>query len=164
MCIRDRSWSNCKRFFTDHVLNTRESNLKIVLAIMPVSYTHLFDRTRAGLNLGEGAGYLVLQSEKSLTKAPYCELSGYANANEAYHQTGSSPDGNGPFLSMSQAIASAGLTAGAIDYINVHGTGTPSNDASEGKAIRRIFDTRIPPFSSVIMLGKVRTSLVIANV
>ena len=78
-----------------------------------------------------------------------CELSGYANANEAYHQTGSSPDGDGPFLSMSQAIASAGLTAGAIDYINVHGTGTPSNDASEGKAIRRIFDTRIPPFSSV---------------
>ena len=41
------------------------------------------------------------------------------------------------------------MTAGAIDYINVHGTGTPSNDASEGKAIRRIFDTRIPPFSSV---------------
>lgn len=92
-----------------------------------------FDRTRAGLNLGEGAGYLVLQSDKSLTKAPYCELSGYANANEAYHQTGSSPDGDRPFLSMSQAIASAGLTAGAIDYINVHGTGTPSNDASEGK-------------------------------
>ena len=119
------------------------------LMILDKEHCRPFDRTRAGLNLGEGAGYLVLQSEKSLTKAPYCELSGYANANEAYHQTGSSPDGNGPFLSMSQAIASAGLTAGAIDYINVHGTGTPSNDASEGKAIRRIFDTRIPPFSSV---------------
>ncbi len=117
--------------------------------ILDKEHCRPFDRTRAGLNLGEGAGYLVLQSEKSLTKAPYCELSGYANANEAYHQTGSSPDGDGPFLSMSQAIASAGLTAGAIDYINVHGTGTPSNDASEGKAIRRIFDTRIPPFSSV---------------
>ena len=119
------------------------------LMILDKEHCRPFDRTRAGLNLGEGAGYLVLQSEKSLTKAPYCELSGYANANEAYHQTGSSPDGNGPFLSMSQAIASAGLTDGAIDYINVHGTGTPSNDASEGKAIRRIFDTRIPPFSSV---------------
>ena len=117
------------------------------LMILDKEHCRPFDRTRAGLNLGEGAGYLVLQSEKSLTKAPYCELSGYANANEAYHQTGSSPDGNGPFLSMSQAIASAGLTAGAIDYINVHGTGTPSNDATEGKAIRRIFDTRIPPFS-----------------
>lgn len=119
------------------------------LMILDKEHCRPFDRTRAGLNLGEGAGYLVLQSDKSLTKAPYCELSGYANANEAYHQTGSSPDGDGPFLSMSQAIASAGLTAGAIDYINVHGTGTPSNDASEGKAIRRIFDTRIPPFSSV---------------
>ena len=110
------------------------------LMILDKEHCRPFDRTRAGLNLGEGAGYLVLQSEKSLTKAPYCELSGYANANEAYHQTGSS---------MIRAIASAGLTAGAIDYINVHGTGTPSNDASEGKAIRRIFDTRIPPFSSV---------------
>lgn len=119
------------------------------LMILDKEHCRPFDRTRAGLNLGEGAGYLVLQSEKSLIKAPYCELSGYANANEAYHQTGSSPDGDGPFLSMSQAIASAGLTAGAIDYINVHGTGTPSNDASEGKAIRRIFGTRIPPFSSV---------------
>ncbi len=110
------------------------------LMILDKEHCRPFDRTRAGLNLGEGAGYLVLQSDKSLTKAPYCELSGYANANEAYHQTGSSPDGDGPFLSMSQAIASAGLTAGAIDYINVHGTGTPSNDASEGKAIRRIFE------------------------
>ena len=78
------------------------------LMILDKEHCRPFDRTRAGLNLGEGAGYLVLQSDKSLTKAPYCELSGYANANEAYHQTGSSPDGDGPFLSMSQAIASAG--------------------------------------------------------
>lgn len=119
------------------------------LMILDKEHCRPFDRTRAGLNLGEGAGYLILQSEKSLTKAPYCELSGYANTNEAYHQTGSSPDGDGPFLSMTQAIASAGLTAEAIDYINVHGTGTPGNDLSEGKAIRRIFGVRTPPFSSV---------------
>lgn len=119
------------------------------LMILDKAHCRPFDRTRAGLNLGEGAGYLILQSEKSLTKAPYCELSGYANANEAYHQTGSSPDGDGPFLSMSQAIASAGLAAKEIDYINVHGTGTPSNDASEGKAIQRLFGNHLPPFSSV---------------
>lgn len=119
------------------------------LMILDKEHCRPFDRTRAGLNLGEGAGYLILQSEKSLAKAPYCELSGYANTNEAYHQTGSSPDGDGPFLSMTQAIASAGLTADAIDYINVHGTGTPGNDLSEGKAIRRIFGVRTPPFSSV---------------
>ena len=64
------------------------------LMILDKEHCRPFDRTRAGLNLGEGAGYLVLQSDKSLTKAPYCELSGYANANEAYHQTGSSPDGD----------------------------------------------------------------------
>lgn len=56
-----------------------------------------FDRSRTGLNLGEGAGYLVLQSESSLQRTPYCELSGYANTNEAYHQTGSSPEGTVPF-------------------------------------------------------------------
>lgn len=55
------------------------------LMILDKEHCRPFDRTRAGLNLGEGAGYLVLQSDKSLTKAPYCELSGYANANEAYH-------------------------------------------------------------------------------
>ena len=65
------------------------------LMILDKEHCRPFDRTRAGLNLGEGAGYLVLQSDKSLTKAPYCELSGYANANEAYHQTGSSPDETG---------------------------------------------------------------------
>lgn len=119
------------------------------LRILDREHCRPFDRTRAGLNLGEGAGYLVLRSEEALTRAPYCELSGYANANDAYHQTGSSPDGDGPFLSMSRAIASAGLTPADIGYINVHGTGTPGNDASEGKAIRRIFQTRIPPFSSV---------------
>lgn len=84
-----------------------------------------FDRSRTGLNLGEGAGYLVLQSESSLQRTPYCELSGYANTNEAYHQTGSSPEGDGAFLSMSEAIASSGISLEKIDYINVHGTGTP---------------------------------------
>ena len=100
-------------------------------------------------DLGEGAGYLVLQPESSLRRTPYCELSGYANTNEAYHQTGSSPEGDGAFLSMSEAIASSGISPEEIDYINVHGTGTPGNDASEGMALRRIFGEHVPPFSSV---------------
>lgn len=119
------------------------------LLILDKEHCRPFDASRAGLNLGEGAGYLVLQSEKSLTKEPYCELTGYANANEAFHQTGSSPEGDGPFLSMTQAISMSGVTKEEIDYINVHGTGTPSNDASEGKAILRIFGSRTPAFSSV---------------
>lgn len=119
------------------------------LMILDKEHCRPFDRSRAGLNLGEGAGYLVIQSEKSLRRAPYCELSGYANTNEAYHQTGSSPEGDGAFSSMSEAIASGGISPEEIDYINVHGTGTPGNDASEGAALRRIFGEHVPPFSSV---------------
>lgn len=119
------------------------------LMILDKAHCRPFDRSRTGLNLGEGAGYLVLQPESSLRRTPYCELSGYANINEAYHQTGSSPEGDGAFLSMSEAIASSGISPEEIDYINVHGTGTPGNDASEGMALRRIFGEHVPPFSSV---------------
>lgn len=109
-----------------------------------------FDESRAGLNLGEGAGYLVLQSEKSLTPESkvYCRLTGYANANDAYHQTASSPDGEGAFLAMQHALAKAGIESSAVDYINVHGTGTNNNDLSESTAIRRLFGEEVPPLSS----------------
>lgn len=121
------------------------------LMILDKEHSRPFDVSRAGLNLGEGAGYLVLQSEESLDdpSTAYCELSGYANANDAYHQTGSSPEGDGPFLSMSQAITASGISPEEIDYINVHGTGTPGNDASESHALKRIFGSQVPPFSSV---------------
>ena len=109
------------------------------LMILDKTHCRPFDRSRTGLNLGEGAGYLVLQSESSLQRTPYCELSGYANTNEAYHQTGSSPEGDGAFLSMSEAIASSGISLEKIDYINVHGTSTPVGDVSEVKAIKDVF-------------------------
>jgi 3-oxoacyl-[acyl-carrier-protein] synthase-1 len=107
-----------------------------------------FDATRAGLNLGEGAGYLVLQSGKALCKEPYCEIAGYANANDAFHQTSSSEKGTGAYMSMKAALEKAGLSPAGIDYINAHGTGTPNNDASESTAIHRLFGERIPLFSS----------------
>ena len=108
-----------------------------------------FDENRKGLNLGEGAGYLVLQSEKMLEHEAYCELTGYSNVNEAYHQTGSSPEGDGALAAMEEALCVAGLQAADIGYVNVHGTGTPTNDASEGNALRRLFGNEVPPFSSV---------------
>ena len=110
-----------------------------------------FDRTRAGLNLGEGAAFLVLESEGSVRErgvTALAELSGYGNACDAFHQTASSEKGEGPFLAMSQALAMAELPASAVDYVNAHGTGTPNNDASESAAIRRVFGERIPPVSS----------------
>jgi 3-oxoacyl-[acyl-carrier-protein] synthase-1 len=108
-----------------------------------------FDKNRMGLNLGEGAAFLVLESEKALRgRTPLCELSGFANANDAYHQTASSPDGSGPFLSMSRALESCGLKPRDIDYINAHGTGTDNNDFTEGIAIERVFGKKFPYVSS----------------
>ncbi|MBO7433156.1 MAG: beta-ketoacyl-[acyl-carrier-protein] synthase family protein [Salinivirgaceae bacterium] len=119
------------------------------LMILDKEHCRPFDATRAGLNLGEGAGYIVLQNAETARRKPYCLLTGYANANDAYHQTGCSPEGNGAFKSMSEAIAMSGVKPEEIDYINVHGTGTPNNDLSEGMALKRIFGDKVPPFSSV---------------
>ncbi|MDR2627601.1 MAG: beta-ketoacyl-[acyl-carrier-protein] synthase family protein [Dysgonamonadaceae bacterium] len=108
-----------------------------------------FDANRNGVTLGEGAAYLVLES--AATACPdnvLCTLSGAADTNEAYHQTASSPEGEGAAMSMRKALQSAGLKAGDIDYINAHGTGTAVNDLSEGRAVESIFGSRIPPLSS----------------
>jgi 3-oxoacyl-(acyl-carrier-protein) synthase len=121
------------------------------LLILDKEFCKPFDEHRAGLNLGEGAGYVVLVSEKvakTLTKAPYCKLAGYKNSNDAYHQTASSPDGTGSYLAMKGALAKSGLQPGDIDYINLHGTGTPNNDSAEGTAITRVFEGNYPPMSS----------------
>lgn len=115
------------------------------LKILDREHCRPFDQSRAGLNLGEGAGYLVLSAA---TSKFYCFLTGFANVNEAYHQTGSSPEGDGAYLAMSKAIAHSELTPDQIDYINTHGTGTPGNDASESRAIQRLFGKRPPMFSS----------------
>jgi 3-oxoacyl-[acyl-carrier-protein] synthase I len=119
------------------------------LMILDKHHCRPFDKSRTGLNLGEGAAFLVLESEEALgNRTPLCELSGYANANDAFHQTASSPDGYGPFLSMNNALINARLTPRSIDYINAHGTGTDNNDLTEGIAIERIFWDSIPPVSS----------------
>ena len=110
-----------------------------------------FDAERAGLNLGEGAAYLVLESEESLRKRgarPLARLSGFGNACDAFHQTASSPDGEGAYLAMSKALDDAGLRPMDIDYINAHGTGTPNNDLSESTAMLRVFGEKLPPLSS----------------
>jgi 3-oxoacyl-[acyl-carrier-protein] synthase-1 len=108
-----------------------------------------FDENRRGLNLGEGAAYLVLESEQAAKgKKVLARVTGYANANDAFHQTASSPEGKGALLAMSQALKVAGLGIGEIDYINVHGTGTPNNDITEGTAIETLFGNQVPFYSS----------------
>ena len=121
------------------------------LMILDNEYCKPFDENRKGLNLGEGAGYVVLVSERvatSLKTELYCKLTGYSNKNDAYHQTASSPDGTGAYLAMKGALQNGNLQPADIDYINLHGTGTQNNDLAEGIAVRRIFDPNYPPMSS----------------
>ena len=101
--------------------------------------------------MGEGAAYVVMETaDLALRRGvkSYAYLSGYGNACDAFHQTASSENGEGPFLAMRQALAMAGLAPETVSYVNAHGTGTPNNDASESAALRRIFGADCPPVSS----------------
>jgi 3-oxoacyl-[acyl-carrier-protein] synthase II len=122
------------------------------LMILTDSYNTPFDNDRKGLNLGEAAAFLVLESEEIVqkeNKKVLAYLSGYGNANDAHHQTASSENGQGAYLAMEQAFKISGLSKEEIDYINVHGTATPNNDLSEGIAMIRIFgENKVPEFSS----------------
>lgn len=113
------------------------------LMILDKTLCQPFDENRRGLNLGEGAAYIVLGNEKAIKQwqiEPTVIVSGYANANDAHHQTASSPEGLGNQAAMLGAIKSAQLTPENIDYINLHGTGTQNNDSSEGIAISKVFN------------------------
>lgn len=110
-----------------------------------------FDQDRNGLNLGEGAAYLLLEKEQdALARGAeiLAYFSGYANGNDAYHPTAPSPDGAGALRTMQQALDKAGLQPADIGYVNAHGTATLNNDASEGKALMQLFGETPPPFSS----------------
>ncbi len=122
------------------------------LMILSDGYNMPFDNDRKGLNLGEAAAFLVLESDeivKKESKKVLARVSGYGNANDAFHQTASSENGDGAFLAMQKAFQISGLKPEQIDYINVHGTATPNNDLSEGRAINRIYnEINVPDFSS----------------
>lgn len=109
-----------------------------------------FDQERKGLNLGEAAAYLVLESDevvKQEKKEVLAYVAGYGNANDAYHQTASSENGEGAYLAMKEALEKASIGPHEIGYVNAHGTATPNNDLSEGRALQRIFK-QVPEFSS----------------
>ena len=110
-----------------------------------------FDDTRKGLNLGEGAAFMVLESRESVFKRackPLAVLSGYGNRCDAFHQTASSPNGEGAYLAMKEAISMSRIDPRDIDYVNAHGTGTPNNDESESVALHRVFGDTMPQISS----------------
>ena len=122
------------------------------LMILTDGYNTPFDNNRKGLNLGEAAAFLVLESDKVVkaqNKKVLAYVSGFGNANDAFHQTASSENGEGAFLAMEKAFKLANLKPSDIDYINMHGTATPNNDLSEGRAVIRVFgEQNVPDFSS----------------
>lgn len=110
-----------------------------------------FDATRAGLNLGEGAAFIVLESEQMAQMRgvePHAFITGYGNACDAFHQTASSENGEGAYLAMREALETAHLRASDIQYVNAHGTGTPNNDQSESVSLLRVFGNKMPLVSS----------------
>jgi 3-oxoacyl-(acyl-carrier-protein) synthase len=118
------------------------------LQILSTAACRPFDRDRAGLNLGEGAAFLVLEGEETAAgKKVYAELTGCCNTNDAYHPSALSLQGDGPYLAMEGALQSAGLQPEDIDFINTHGTATENNDEAEGRAMLRLFGA-LPPFAS----------------
>ncbi len=121
------------------------------LMILSDTFNTPFDENRKGLNLGEAAAFLVLESDtvvKAENKKVLAYVKGYGNANDAFHQTASSDNGDGATLAMEKALNVADLKPMEIDYINAHGTATGNNDLSEGRAILRIFGEEMPEFSS----------------
>ena len=110
-----------------------------------------FDAERNGLNLGEGAGYIVMESEEEAIARGATILGfigGYANTCDAFHQTASSENGEGAFLAMQESLLMAGLCPADIDYVNAHGTATLNNDLSESAALIRLFGKATPAISS----------------
>lgn len=110
-----------------------------------------FDANRAGLNLGEGAAFLVMETASGASRRavkPHAYLAGYGNACDAFHQTASSDNGEGAYLAMKEALTIAGLASQDIQYVNAHGTGTPNNDLSESVALKRLFGDQMPLVSS----------------
>jgi 3-oxoacyl-(acyl-carrier-protein) synthase len=107
-----------------------------------------FDMNRRGLNLGEGAAFLVLEKEEdAVGKNIYAEVKGFGNRNDAFHPSSTSETADGPFLCMQKALNSAGLASSEIDFINAHGTATENNDETESIAMLRLFE-KPPAFAS----------------
>ena len=107
-----------------------------------------FDEDRKGLNLGEGAAFLVLEKEADVAgKKIYALLSGYGNANDSFHASSLSDDGTGPYKAMKEALRSAKLYPSQIDFINAHGTATENNDLVECIAMQHLFE-KVPAFAS----------------
>jgi 3-oxoacyl-[acyl-carrier-protein] synthase II len=132
---------------------TESANVPLTLAALermgalansqePTKACRPFDKNRSGMVYGEGAAVMVLESEEHALRRGakiYAEFLGGALTGDAYHITAPDPEGDGAARAMSLALKCAGLKPEDIDVIFAHGTGTPLNDVSETKAIKKVF-------------------------
>jgi 3-oxoacyl-[acyl-carrier-protein] synthase I len=102
-----------------------------------------YDAERNGISVGEGAAFALLERAPASLDANAVLLLGAGESSDAYHMSSPHPEGLGAKLAMERALADSGLTTDDIDYINLHGTATPSNDAAEGKAVGALFGNRV---------------------
>ena len=102
------------------------------------------DADRDGISIGEGAAYALLERANGDAPAGAVRLLGTGESSDAYHMSAPHPEGLGAQMAMQAALRSASLAPGDIDYINLHGTATPANDAAEGKAVVAVFGDRVP--------------------
>ena len=109
-----------------------------------------WDKERKGINIGEAAGFVLL--EKSNNNSGI-QLTGYGESSDAYHISSPHPEGKGGKMAMEFALSAAGICASDIDYVNLHGTATPSNDYSESKGLRSVFGTKVLCSSTKGMTG-----------
>ena len=114
------------------------------LALLSAVRCRPFDADRDGISIGEGAGMVLLEKLPDGATAEPIALLGVGESSDAYHMSTPHPEGLGARMAMEQALLSAGLGPGAVDYINLHGTGTRSNDATEDKAVCAVFGRDTP--------------------
>ena len=107
-----------------------------------------YDKDRDGISLGEGAGFALLERAAGSAASGAIRLLGVGESCDAYHMSSPHPEGLGARLAMQRALAAARLSPGDIDYINLHGTATKANDASEDKAVCDLFGTDTPSSST----------------
>ena len=119
------------------------------LQIVDRSGARPMDRDRHGMSVAEGAAMLLLTAADHPPAGALAEILGGGLTCDAHHPAAPHPEGRGAQEAMTAALEDAGLTPGAVDYINLHGTGTVENDLAEGFALKKVFENRLPPVSSV---------------
>ena len=112
-----------------------------------------YDAGRDGISIGEAAAFFLLERAEGSVRGEALALLGTGESCDAYHMSSPHPEGLGARLAMEAALGAAGLAVGDIDYVNLHGTGTPSNDVAEDKAVHGLFGSEVPVNSTKGMTG-----------